>query len=137
MAYQLRQIPSLDLKKSTAIGVKVPFDSPNAFTSVYTTKEQTKYNIINFLLTDKRERPLNPTFGAGLRTKLFEQISEETLSDLEQSIINQVESNFPNVQVIDLSVTGNPNESTINIRFNYKLLLTSETDSANIVIQNA
>lgn len=137
MAYQLTQISPFDLKKSTAIGVKIPFAATNAFTSVYTTKEQTKYNIINFLLTDKRERLLNPTFGAGLRSKIFEQISQETLSDLEQSIVNQVESNFPTVQVTELSVTGNPNESTINIRFSYRLLLTAETDSANIVIQNA
>ena len=137
MAYQLRQISPLDLKKSTAIGVKVPFSSPSAFSSVYTTKEQVKYNIINFLLTDKRERPLNPTFGAGLRSKLFEQISIETISDLEQSITNQVESNFPNIQVVNLSVTGDPNNSSITIRFSYKILSTSETDSANIVIQNA
>jgi len=137
MAYQLRQISSLDLRKSTAIGVKIPFDSPSAFTSVYTTKEQIKYNIINFLLTDKRERPLNPTFGAGLRSKLFEQISTETISDLQQSITNQVESNFPNVQVTDLIITGDPNTSTITIKFSYKIISTSETDSANIVIQNA
>ena len=137
MAYQLRQISPLDLKKSTAIGVKVPFSSPSAFSSVYTTKEQVKYNIINFLLTDKRERPLNPTFGAGLRSKLFEQISIETISDLEQSITNQVENNFPNIQVVNLSVIGDPNNSSITIRFSYKILSTSETDSANIVIQNA
>ena len=137
MAYQLRQLSPLDLKKSTAIGVKIPFDSPSAFRSVYTTKEQTKYNIINFLLTDKRERPLNPTFGAGLRSKLFEQITTETVSDLEQSIRNQVENNFPNVRVTDLIITGDPNNSSISIKFSYKLLSTSETDSANIVIQNA
>jgi hypothetical protein len=137
MAYQLRKISPLDLKKSTAIGVKVPFDSPGAFSSVYTTKEQTKYNIINFLLTDKRERPLNPTFGAGLRSKLFEQISTETVSDLQQSITNQVENNFPNVKVTDLTIIGDINNNSISIKFSYKLLSTSETDSANIVIQNA
>jgi phage baseplate assembly protein W len=137
MAYQLRQISPLDLKKSTAIGVKVPFSSPSAFTSVYTTKEQIKYNIINFLLTDKRERPLNPTFGAGLRSKIFEQISTETISDLQQSITNQVENNFPNVKVKDLNIIGDPNNSSINIKFSYVILSTSETDSANIVIQNA
>jgi len=136
MPYQLRQISPLDLKKSTGIGVKLPFIAPNAFTSVYTTKEQTKYNIINFLLTDKRERPLNPTFGAGLRSKLFEQISTETVSDLQESIKIQVESNFPNIQVIDLIVSGDSSNSTISIKFSYKITTTSETDSANIVIQN-
>jgi phage baseplate assembly protein W len=136
MAYGLKQISSLDLKPSTGIGVKVPFSSTSVFTTVYTTKEQTKYNIINFLLTDKRERPLNPTFGAGLRSKLFEQISESTMSELEASIISQVENNFPNIKVIQLSVEGDPDRNSIAIQFSYRIITTSETDTANIVIQN-
>ena len=136
MAYGLKQISSLDLRPSTGIGVKVPFSSTSVFTTVYTTKEQTKYNIINFLLTDKRERPLNPTFGAGLRSKLFEQISESTMDELEAYIANQVENNFPNVKVVELSVSGDPDRSSIAIQFSYRITTTSETDTANIVIQN-
>jgi phage baseplate assembly protein W len=136
MAYGLKQISSLDLRPSTGIGVKVPFSSTSVFTTVYTTKEQTKYNIINFLLTDKRERPLNPTFGAGLRSKLFEQISESTMDELEAYIANQVENNFPNVKVVELSVSGDPDRNSISIQFSYRITTTSETDTANIVIQN-
>ena len=47
MAYGLKKISPLDLKPSTAIGVKLPFDADNVFSSVYTTKDQIKYNIIN------------------------------------------------------------------------------------------
>jgi len=136
MAYGLKQISSLDLKPSTGIGVKLPFSSTSVFTTVYTTKEQTKYNIINFLLTDKRERPLNPNFGAGLRSKLFEQISESTMSELEVYIANQVENNFPNIKVMELTVTGDPDRNSINIQFSYRITTTSETDTANIMIQN-
>ena len=39
MAYGLKQISPLDLKPSTAIGVKLPFDAENVFSSVYTTKD--------------------------------------------------------------------------------------------------
>ena len=60
MAYGLKKISPLDLRTSTAIGVNIPFSAQNVFTSVYTTKEQTKYNLINFLLTDKGERPFSP-----------------------------------------------------------------------------
>jgi hypothetical protein len=56
MAYNLRNINVLDLKPSTGVGVAIPFSNRTAFTTVYTTKEQLKYNIINFLLTDKGER---------------------------------------------------------------------------------
>ena len=66
MAYNLRNINVLDLRPSTGVGVALPFNSTGVFKTVYTTKEQLKYNIINFLLTDKRERIFNPRFGAGI-----------------------------------------------------------------------
>lgn len=137
MAYALRQISPLDLKPSTGIGVKIPFSSQNVFQTVYTTKEQTRYNLINFLLTDRRERPMNPTFGAGLRSKIFEQISVSTLEDIKESIKSQIESNFPNVRVSTLEVTGDPNNSVININFSYILLNSKETDGVVLQIQNA
>ena len=43
MAYGSKKISPLDLQPSKAIGVKIPFSSNSVFTSVYTTKEQTKY----------------------------------------------------------------------------------------------
>ena len=48
MAYGVKQISPLDLKPSTAIGVGLPFSAPNVFSSVYTTKDQIKYNLINY-----------------------------------------------------------------------------------------
>ena len=76
MAYNVRNINVLDLRPSTGIGVSIPFSNPAVFETVYNTKDQTKYNLINFLLTDPRERIFNPSFGAGLRGKLFEQITK-------------------------------------------------------------
>jgi phage baseplate assembly protein W len=137
MAYNLKQISPLDLKPSTAIGVKLPFKAANVFTSVYTTKEQIKYNLINFLLTDRNERPFNPNFGAGLRSYLFEQITNDSLDSLEASIRSKIEDNFPTVNIKTLTVTGDPNYSSINIRFSYTLINTNENDSVIITIQNS
>lgn len=137
MAYNLKQISPLDLKPSTAIGVKLPFQAPSVFTSVYTTKEQIKYNLINFLLTDRNERPFSPNFGAGLRSYLFEQISNESLDSLEATIQSKIEDNFPNIIIKTLDVIGNPNYSTINIKFSYVLKNTNENDSVIITIQNS
>jgi len=83
MAYGLGKIQATDFKPSTSLGVKIPFSAPNAFTPVYTSKEQTKYNIINFLLTDVNERPFNLNFGAGLRRALFDPITSGNLSELK------------------------------------------------------
>ena len=136
MAYNLRQISQDDLRPSQAIGVKIPFSAPIAFQSVYTTKDQTKYNLINFLLTDRRERPFNPTFGAGLRSRLFEQIAQSSLDDIKQSLIAQIENTFPNVAISNLTVNGDPNTSSIKIKFSYTLKNSKETDGVVLEIQN-
>lgn len=136
MAYGLKKISPLDLKPSTAIGVKIPFDAENVFASVYTTKDQTKYNLINYLLTDPRERPFNPNFGAGLRARLFEQIDGTTFDDIEQSLRTRIEANFPQIEIRELAVTGEPGYNGINIRFSYRLLRSNENDSVTLTIQN-
>lgn len=137
MAYNIKRISPLDLKPSTAIGVKIPFSSNSVFTSVYTTKDQTKYNLINYLLTDNRERLYYPTFGANLRQEIFEQITNDNLADFEQSIRFKIEDNFPNVNIVQLKVTADSNESAININFSYNLKNSNENDSVIITIQNS
>jgi phage baseplate assembly protein W len=137
MAYNLVQIPIADLRPSTALGVAIPFSAPNVFTSVYTTLEQTKYNIINFMLTDTRERPFNPNFGAGLRSRLFEQITETDLDSLKTTISNQIESYFPNVLINNMSIRGNPDDNSISIELTYSLRNIRSSDSLVLKIQNA
>lgn len=132
MAYNIRNINVLDLRPSTGIGVALPFRNPAVFETVYTTKEQTKYNLINFLLTDPRERIFNPAFGAGIRSKLFEQITNSTADDLDALIRSGVESYFPNVVITNLSFGGNPDENTLTISFSYTIKNTRESD--NIIL---
>lgn len=134
MAYGLKKISPLDLKPSTAIGVKVPFSAKNVFTSVYTTKEQTKYNLINFLLTDRRETPMVPNFGAGLRSLLFEQITDDSMERMEAYIRSSVEANFPNVIISRLNVEPYQDQSYVVINFSYVLRNSNQEDEITIKI---
>lgn len=136
MAYGLKKISPLDLRPSTAIGVALPFSADNVFSSVYTTKDQIKYNLINFLLTDPRERPFNPLFGAGLRARLFEQIDQNTFEEMKQSIRTQLENNFPQIEVKTLNIVGRPDYNSIDIQFSYRLLRSNENDSVTITVQS-
>ena len=133
MAYNARKISPLDLRPSTGIGVSIPFSALNVFNTVYSTKDQTKYNLINFLLT---ERPFNPNFGAGLRSFLFEQLETNTTDDLQTMLISQIESNFPNVNIVSLVVTSDINIGAINIEFSYNIRNTKESDEVLLTIQN-
>lgn len=136
MAYGLKKIAPLDLKPSTAIGVAIPFSESSVFRSVYNTKDQTKYNIINYLLTDPRERVFNPTFGAGLRARLFEQIDQQTFEEMKQSLTTQIETQFPQIEITALDIVGNPDYNSINVKFSYRMLRSKETDSVTLTVQS-
>ena len=51
---QTVRVNPLDLQGNIAIGVSLPFNGPaGPFNSTYSTKDQTKSNLINLLLTNK------------------------------------------------------------------------------------
>lgn len=137
MAYDIRKIPELDLRPSTAIGVAIPFSWPSVFKPVYTTKEQLKYNIINFLLTNKRERIFNPNFGANLRSLVFNPITTGNLEDLRDSLISKLESYFPSIKINQLNVTNSGDSSEVNVFFSYTVVGTNLDDSVSVIIQSA
>ena len=132
MAYGIKRINVLDLRPSTGVGVALPFSTPAVFQTVYSTKEQLKYNIINFLLTDNRERLYNPNFGANLRAQLFEQITNDTFDNLEILIRAGLERYFPNITVVTLAVSGDPNLNLMTIEFSYRINNTGESDNVTI-----
>ena len=43
-----------------AVGFSLPFNGPAVFNPTFTTREQTKSNLINYLLTNRGERVFNP-----------------------------------------------------------------------------
>ena len=132
MAYNVRNINVLDLRPSVGVGVALPFNTSAVFQTVYTTKEQLKFNIINFLLTDKRERVFNANFGDNIRSKLFEQITESTTEDLDNQIRLGMQQYFPNVIITDLTFGGDPNQNLLTIQFSYTINNTGESD--NVII---
>ena len=134
MAYNIRNINVLDLRKSTGIGVKIPFSNPAVFETVYNTKDQIKYNLINFLLTDPRERVFNPIFGAGIRRQLFQPITNSTADDLDLLIRSGVERYFPNVVITQLFFGGDPNENLLTIDLSYTIKNTRESDNITLSI---
>lgn len=136
MAYAVGNIMVADTRPSTGIGVSIPFDNSTAFRSVYTTKEQLKYNIINYLLTNRGERLFNPTFGANIRARLFEQITQDSNESLRVSIMSSVESYFPSIEITTLYIIPEPNYNTITIQFSYRIKTSGQTDDILINLQN-
>jgi len=131
MAFNPIQIYPIDLEDSVAIGVNIPFSAPSVFTSNYQTKDAIKNNLLNFFLTNKGERPLNPSFGGGLRAFIFEQITNDNLDFLKEDVEQKLTNYFPNVKIEDLTVTG-VGEHSVKIMLKYSIINTNITDGLEI-----
>jgi phage baseplate assembly protein W len=132
MAFNPQQINPLDLNPNVAIGVNLPLNGPAVFISNYQTKDAIKNNLINFFLTNPGERPLNPTFGGGLRAFIFEQINENNLDGLKENISFQLENIFPNVIVNSLNVLRNDDFNSITIELKYSVANSNINDNLTI-----
>tara|TARA_R100001129_G_C5174904_1_gene205950 strand:+ start:195 stop:602 length:408 start_codon:yes stop_codon:yes gene_type:complete len=119
MAFNARQIYPNDLRPRRAIGFDLPIDGPAAFISNYQTRDAIKNNLVNYLLTNPGERPLNPEFGAGLRNFIFNAINSDNFKFLKEDIQNKVAANFSNVNLNEVTVsrTNTNNEIVVNITY--------------------
>jgi hypothetical protein len=133
MAFNPQQIYPIDLNASKAVGVDIPFNGSVVFKSNYLTKDAIKNNLINFILTNPNERYLNPTFGAGLRDFIFEQIAQDNLEGLKETINLQIQSVFPNISVNKLEILRDNNiANAILININYSIINTNIIDNLQI-----
>ena len=122
MAFIISSKFPVDTLPDVAVGVSIPFTGRAVFNQTFITKDQIKSNLINFFLTNKGERYLNPGFGGNLRATLFESISDQNLEALESQVRDQLEVLFPTVSVEELRVDSIPDDNLISINLKYKVL---------------
>jgi phage baseplate assembly protein W len=132
MAFGAQQIYPIDFNKSAAVGVDIPFSMPGVFNPNYTTAAAIKNNLINYFLTNPGERPLNPTFGGGLRAFIFQQITTDNLDFLEERISTDLEQFFPNVAVGNLEILRQEDTNTITVSLTYSVINTNINDTLEI-----
>jgi phage baseplate assembly protein W len=128
MAYNVQRINPLDLQPRKAVGVALPFQGRAVFNSTYNTKDATKANLVNFFLTAQYERVFNINFGAGLRNLLFEQLTQESLQNIQATIERGLEAFFPQVIVNSMQLTPLPDSNTVSFELKYSVRETNITD---------
>tara|TARA_R100001460_G_scaffold2977_2_gene9195 strand:- start:1617 stop:2024 length:408 start_codon:yes stop_codon:yes gene_type:complete len=135
MARLIQSKNPIDLQPSRAVGFGFPLDGDAVFIPTFTTREQTKANLLNYLLTNKGERVFRPNFGANLRNLLFENILDSTMEDLETKIQSDIATFFPNVVVQQLEFNNDPDRNEVNFTLTYEIVNLGVTDNLNILIQ--
>jgi phage baseplate assembly protein W len=121
MAYNIININPLDLSPSKGVGIQVPFNGPTGLNITYTTKDATKSNILNFFLTGKRERIMNPNLGAGIREQLFEQITQGTVQNMEDIITFGLSDYFPQITLNKLTIDASPDQNFLQVYISYSI----------------
>ena len=132
---QITRVDPLDLQKNTAVGVSLPFDGPVAFKSTYSTKDQTKSNIVNLLLTNRGERIMNPDFGSNIKNLLFEGMTDSLIPIIKDRILESFNTYIPQATISNIDVIYSEDYNTINITVNYFLNISGTADQVTIEFQ--
>tara|TARA_R110000822_G_scaffold160176_1_gene300383 strand:+ start:175 stop:582 length:408 start_codon:yes stop_codon:yes gene_type:complete len=135
MARIIQSKNPIDLQPSRAVGFGFPLNGDAVFVPTFTTRAQTKANLVNYLLTNRGERVFRPNFGANLRALLFENIVESEIDDLQAIIQTDISNFFPNVVVRQLEFNNDPDRNEINFALTYEIVNLGVTDNLEIVIE--
>lgn len=129
-----RSALELDLDPDVTIGLGLPMqhdDVNGFFPGTSTTLSQTGSNIRNLLLTNRGERVGQPTFGADLLLTLFEPMSDQLISSVEEKISESMADWMPHVTVNKLVVEPDEVEvNQMNIELEFSLTMNPEVYEA-------
>ena len=135
MAYNVEQIEPIDFLPDVAVGVNLPFTGNAVFNSTYLTKDAIKANLINYFLTNKGERYMNPQFGSNIRKLLFDNINEEKLEEIKSIVKRDIRKFFPRVNPLLTQVTSDPDNHIVSLLVRYSIIDTNIEDELLINIE--
>lgn len=121
-----------------AYGFQYPTNGGTLFQPTYTSYEAAKTNLRNLLLTAKGERVMQPEFGTGLHSLLFEQMGDDFEDRLVDTITESVNFWLPyiNIDEINVELTDemkDKNQVGMNIKFSVGDNI--ETDNVTFTLQ--
>jgi phage baseplate assembly protein W len=125
----------IDSQPRKAVGFGFPINGDAVFVPTFTTKDQIKANLVNFLLTNKGERVFRPNYGADLRSQVFELLESDSLEGLESTISEHIQNQFPTVEVKEIKFDPQPDNNTLFFSLTYTVVLLGFEDTVNILLQ--
>ena len=130
-----------DKDTRVSVGLALPIGrQPNGdgyFATTKTTMESVKTDIKTLLMTQRGERVMQPLLGMNIRRFLFEQITENTVIEIENDIVETFSTWLPFVELNDINIdTGDQdrNKIKIDIKFNIANAPT-ELESVGVILE--
>tara|TARA_R100000951_G_scaffold116132_1_gene126661 strand:+ start:1334 stop:1750 length:417 start_codon:yes stop_codon:yes gene_type:complete len=122
----MANVREIDKNDDIFVGIEFPLDHSvqGFFRKTKTIRQQVKSNIRNLLLTERGERLFQPNFGSNLKSLLFEQITSETLLNVENDVRESITTWLPYVilnNVFVIQDERNPNLILTSIEYSTNL----------------
>ena len=130
----------------SGISIKLPLQI-GASNGLYELNEDArqaiKQNFKNLILTQPGERVMDPIFGIGIKSYLFEQSTPFLFDEIKAKIHNQVNIYLPFIQIIDIKfisevtpgLQGQIDPHELAIKIVYRIPPMSETEFLDITIE--
>jgi len=107
-----------------AYGLTIPVQKGDTgyFRQGFTSFDQARANLLNLLLTQRGERVMQPNFGTGLHSLLFEQATDDLEERLQLTIEESVNFWLPYINIEEIVVTmtdamKDNNRADMSLRF--------------------
>ena len=126
--------------QSVAYGITLPVKRGNTgfFEQAFTSYDQAKSNLKNLLLTKKGERIMQPEFGTGLHSLLFEQADDQLEQKLEETINDAVSFWLPYITIesVDIEMTNDMKDmNRANMKVGFRVGNQIETQEITLTVQ--
>jgi phage baseplate assembly protein W len=98
---------------------------------------EARNEIVNCLMTTKRERPMRPMYGGDVHSFLFDVIDDDTVGEMKVVMGTALADDVPTVRITGLDVTPSSlGESTLEVVVYFSLAqdIDGETYAATITI---
>ena len=131
-----------DQDTRVSVGLQMPLGrqpgtTDGYFTSTKTTMDAVKEDIKMLLTTQRGERLFQPFLGMDIRRFLFEQITDNTVIEIENDIVDTFQIWLPFVELREIDITlpeKGKNQINIFIKFNIRNTPT-DLQSVGVVVE--
>lgn len=122
---------------SKAPKIPLNFDELNLYQSTEDIKDITKFHVKNVVLTNPGEKISDPNFGVGIKSFLFESLTENTTAIISSRIRSQLARYLPHVEVLSVRVSPRADDNHLTLQLSYYIPVINQSDILSFSIANS
>ena len=92
-------------------------------------------SIKNLILTDKMERPFQPTIGCDIRKSLFENFTPQTITVAKQRIAETIGQYEPRAEIINIEASPDEDNNALNMTIIFSLINSDVEQTLGLVLE--